>query len=243
MPTLTPPETVHRLSNPLRISWELLRGRSLLRACFIQSLRRLAPPLSGTVVDLGSKVKNAHYLDCFRLAPGTEIVATDLHAAAGVVQVDVEKPLPFADASLDAILSFNLFEHVWGLDTIAGEAFRCLKPGGRVFLEIPFLFEFHADPYDWRRLSDRAIARWWGEAGFTAEHLEALGDGPISALTTRLPAFFLPPLPGLRATAAACGYALALPGDVLLALRPMRGSRRVPLAFAQGFLAVFRKPG
>lgn len=240
---MTSSETIHRLSNPLLIGWDLLRGRSLLRACFMQSLRRLDHGLSGTVVDLGSKVGNASYLDCFRLAPGTDIVATDLHAAPGVVRVDVEQPLPFTDGALDAILAFNLFEHVWDIDSIAGEAYRCLKPGGRIYIEIPFLYEFHADPSDWRRLTDRAIVRWWSEAGFAAEHVEALGDGPVSALATRLPALLLPPLPGLRRAGAAFGYALALPWDVLLAIRPMRPVRRIPLSYAQGYLAVFRKPG
>jgi SAM-dependent methyltransferase len=240
---MMPSETIHRLSNPLRVGWDLLRGRSLLRACFMQSLHRLDHGLSGTVVDLGSKVRNASYLECFHLAPGTDVVATDLHAAAGVVQVDVEQPLPFTDGSLDAILAFNLFEHVWNIDRIAGEAFRCLKPGGRVYIEIPFLYEFHADPSDWRRLTDRAIVRWWDGAGFATEHVEALGDGPVSALATRLPAFLLPPLPGLRSSATALGYTLALPWDLLLAIRPMRPVRRIPISFAQGYLAVFRKPG
>lgn len=239
---MTSAETIHRSSNPLRIAWDLLRGSSLLRACFMQALRRADHVLEGTVVDLGGKVRNAKYLDCFHTAPGTEIIHTDLHATPGVIQVDVEQPLPFGDGSLDAILAFNLFEHVWNLDRIAGEAFRCLKPDGRIYIEIPFLYEFHADPSDWRRLTDRAIVRWWVDAGFAVEHAEALGDGPVSALCTRLPALLLPPLPGLRGFCAALGYALALPWDLLLAIRPMQQARRIPVAYAQGYLVVLRKP-
>lgn len=237
------PETLHAMPNPLRLVWGLLRQRSLLRAWFSAALARLDHGLSGTVVDLGSKHPRNHYHDCYRIAAGTTIVATDLNPGPGVVQVDVERPLPFADASVDSVLAFHLFEHVYDLDRVAPECLRMLKPGGRVYLSLPFLYEFHADPWDYRRFTDRAIVRWWSGAGFEVERIEALGDGPFTALATRMPAFFLPPIPGLRGLAGAFAYLAALPFDLLLKLRPMRRARSIPLAYAQGWLAVLRKPG
>jgi SAM-dependent methyltransferase len=238
----TAPATRHSTPNPLRLIWDLLRQRSLLRAWFSAALSRLNHTLSGTVVDLGSKHPVNHYHACFRVEAGTKMIATDLNAGPGVVQVDVERPLPFEDGSIDSVLAFHLFEHVYDLDRIAPECQRILKPGGRVYLSLPFLYEFHADPWDYWRFTDRAIVRWWSEAGFEVERIEALGDGPFTALATRIPALMLPPVPGLRGLAGALAYMLALPLDLLMKIRPMRKARSIPFAYAQGWLAVLCKP-
>jgi hypothetical protein len=49
--------------------------------------------------------------------------------------------LSFAEATLDFVLSFDVFEHV--PDERAGfrEVFRCLRPGGRFLFSAPFRFE------------------------------------------------------------------------------------------------------
>lgn len=238
-----PAPTVHRFHAPWNVAWGLLIGRSQLRRWFELSLRRLKPVLSGTVVDLGGKTASAHYLSEFAKQPELRLISTDLHAAPGVVAVDVQQRLPFGDAEVDTLIAFHLLEHVADVSVIANEAFRILRPGGRVFISVPFLFEFHADPDDYRRFTDRELARWWGSAGFTVEHLEALGDGPVTALASRLPTLLLPPIGILRRAATALSYLLAWPWDGLLKLRPMRVARPIPFAYAQGFLAVMRKPG
>jgi SAM-dependent methyltransferase len=237
-----PLPTVHRPAAPWRIAAQLLRGRSQLRGCFEESLRALRLPLAGRVVDLGGKSATAHYLAEFAHAPGLELVHTDLNAAPGVVAVDVQRPLPFADASVDTFLCFHLLEHVADPSLIASECRRCLRPGGRVCISVPFLFEYHADPDDYRRFTDRELVRWWTGAGFAVEHLEALGDGPVTALATRLPTLLLPPVPGLRRVLAMIAYLLAWPWDLLLRWRPMRVARPIPFAYAQGFLMVVRAP-
>ncbi|MEX2365796.1 MAG: class I SAM-dependent methyltransferase, partial [Pseudohongiellaceae bacterium] len=46
--------------------------------------------------------------------------------------------LTFPDASLDFILSFDVFEHVPDYKAALGECFRCLKPGGSLLFTVPF---------------------------------------------------------------------------------------------------------
>ena len=48
----------------------------------------------------------------------------------------------FADASLDAIGSFDVLEHVPDYPAALREFARCLKPGGRLVLTIPFVEQF-----------------------------------------------------------------------------------------------------
>lgn len=46
--------------------------------------------------------------------------------------------LTFADATFDALLSFDVLEHVPDYRAALGEFFRCLKPGASLLLSVPF---------------------------------------------------------------------------------------------------------
>lgn len=48
-----------------------------------------------------------------------------------------ERPLPFADASFDVVLSFQVIEHVPDADAYLREVRRVLRPGGRFILATP----------------------------------------------------------------------------------------------------------
>lgn len=51
--------------------------------------------------------------------------------------IDPEAPLPFADASFDVVLSFQVFEHVEDADRYLVEVRRVLVPGGKLLLVTP----------------------------------------------------------------------------------------------------------
>lgn len=51
--------------------------------------------------------------------------------------IDPSAPLPFADASFDVVLSFQVFEHVVDADRYLAEIRRVLAPGGKLLLVTP----------------------------------------------------------------------------------------------------------
>src|ERR1051325_4076962 len=51
--------------------------------------------------------------------------------------VGVGETLPFADASFDVILSYDVFEHVQDLPGVLAECFRVLKPAGKLYALFP----------------------------------------------------------------------------------------------------------
>ena len=51
--------------------------------------------------------------------------------------IDPSAPLPFADASFDTVLSFQVFEHVEDTDRYLAEIRRVLVPGGTLLLVTP----------------------------------------------------------------------------------------------------------
>lgn len=52
--------------------------------------------------------------------------------------------LTFADQSLAAVLSFDVFEHVYDFRAALAECFRVLQPGGTLVLSVPFLADTHS---------------------------------------------------------------------------------------------------
>jgi ubiquinone/menaquinone biosynthesis C-methylase UbiE len=51
--------------------------------------------------------------------------------------------LPFADNSVDAFICMSVLEHVEEPQLAVREMYRCLKPGGYCYIDVPFLFYYH----------------------------------------------------------------------------------------------------
>jgi SAM-dependent methyltransferase len=101
------------------------------------------------VLDLGcrSGALTRHFLD------GNSVVGLDVDAAAlekaaalGIepVQGDVEEPLPFEDASFDAVVAGELLEHLRFPDALIAEIRRVLRPGGVVVGSVPNAFRLQS---------------------------------------------------------------------------------------------------
>lgn len=52
--------------------------------------------------------------------------------------------LPFADSSQEAIFCLAVLEHVENPIKAVSEMYRVLKPGGKIFIYVPFLYYYHA---------------------------------------------------------------------------------------------------
>ncbi len=69
-------------------------------------------------------------------------IALDKAAELGIepVVANVEEPLPFDDASFDAVVAGELFEHLRFPEGVVGEVRRVLRPGGVLVGSVPNAF-------------------------------------------------------------------------------------------------------
>ena len=152
------------------------------------------------VLDLGcrSGALTQHFLD------GNTVVGLDVDAAAlekaaalGIepVQANVEEPLPFEDASFDAVVAGELFEHLLFPDALVAEIRRVLRPGGVLVGSVPNAFRVQSrlrflrgrppedDPTHLRMFSPDAVRALLGD--FDDVRLSYVG-GRYASLNARL---------------------------------------------------------
>jgi SAM-dependent methyltransferase len=97
------------------------------------------------VLDLGcrSGALTRHFLEG-NVVVGLDVDAAALEKAAALgiepVRANVEEPLPFEDASFDAVVAGELLEHLQFPDALVAEISRVLRPGGVLAGSVPNAF-------------------------------------------------------------------------------------------------------
>lgn len=114
-------------------------------------------PSNPVVYELGAKgERGTNGLE--PLPAGAKLVCVDIEGGHGVDLVaDAHDLHMVPDNSVDLVNCLNLLEHVQYPHKVISEAYRILKPGGIINVNVPFIFPFHADPDDFYRFSKNGI--------------------------------------------------------------------------------------
>ena len=114
-------------------------------------------PTKPLIFDIGSKEARGAY--AFGSPPeGAKVVCVDIEAKPGVDLVaDAHDMHMVANDSVDFVTSVSVLEHVRYPHKVMKEIYRILKPGGIIYINVPFVFPFHADPDDYYRFSYKGI--------------------------------------------------------------------------------------
>jgi SAM-dependent methyltransferase len=96
--------------------------------------------------------------------PGADIVA---EFSAG---------LPLQDRTVEAVMLSNVLEHIYEPLRLLAECQRVLRPGGQIFVVVPFVIKIHQAPYDFHRYTEFALAAMARDCGFVECRLDPVGN-------------------------------------------------------------------
>jgi SAM-dependent methyltransferase len=82
---------------------------------------------------------------------------------------------PVPNEGYDALICTEVLEHVPDPAAFLSEAHRCLVPGGRIFLTVPFAARWHYIPHDYWRYTPSCLDRLLAANGF--ERIEVYSRG------------------------------------------------------------------
>ena len=140
----------------------------ILRRGLYKIILNIAPSIHGDILDFGCGSKP--YESLFKNAKN--YVGVDL-AVSGHDHKDSKidyfydgKKLPFLDKHFDAVVCFEVLEHVFNLEEMLGEIKRVLKPEGKFLVSIPFAWGEHETPYDFGRYTSHGIEHLLKKNGF-----------------------------------------------------------------------------
>lgn len=84
---------------------------------------------------------------------------------------------PFDDGTYDSVLCNQVLEHVFNPDDFLREIHRVLKPGGKLLLTVPFVWDEHEQPYDYARYSSFGLSSLMEKSGLKVlEHRKIGAD-------------------------------------------------------------------
>jgi SAM-dependent methyltransferase len=146
---------------PLHPQWLVFRRRA-------QGLAEVAGLLRGLVLDVGC----AHQE--LRSFLGTQVtyigidyppVSSERYGTTADVHGDAGA-LPVASGVVDCVALLDVLEHLPEPARALREIARVLKPGGRLVLQVPFLYPLHDEPHDFQRWTIHGLRGILAPTGF-----------------------------------------------------------------------------
>jgi len=155
----------------------------------LRALKDALGNFSGSLLDIGCGHQPYRKLVLSAPSKATKYIGLDL--AENIYQqpdlVWDGRQVPLPDASVDSCLLTEVLEHCPDPEGVLREVARVLRPGGFMFLTVPFIWPIHTVPNDQFRYTPFALRRILENAGFSYPAIEATGGRhAVLALTLGL---------------------------------------------------------
>jgi len=139
------------------------------------SMIELSQEMRGNLIDIGCG--SMPYKEIFNVDSYTGLDIDSSIARERAIADDFYdgKNFPYKNQVFDSALCNQVLEHVFNPDEFLHEINRVLKPGGRLLLTVPFVWDEHEQPYDYARYSSFGLKALLQKNGFASLHHEKLG--------------------------------------------------------------------
>lgn len=177
----------NRLENWLRRFLDLQAGSAW------RDLRRELASAQGRLLDIGCGAQ------VYRSLVPQEVVYRGIDTADAKARFGYDVPdthyfegedWGVEDSSFDVALSTEVLEHIPAPADFLSRASRCLKPGGRLILTVPFAARWHFIPYDYWRYTPSSLNLLLQAAGFDQVRVLARGN-PLTVACYKVMALLL----------------------------------------------------
>lgn len=149
-------------------------------------LTRALPRTDGPVLEVGSRDYGSTE-DWRTVYPGNEYIGVDLSAGKNVDRViDLAAGIgDLAEGHFALVICCSVLEHVPRPWQMAENLTRLLRPGGALYVAVPWVWRYHPYPDDYFRFSWRGIAQLfprlaWNRQAYStsvADEFFEVGDG------------------------------------------------------------------
>lgn len=114
------------------------------------------------------------------------LVQLDIKPYGNVDVLGANQSLPFCDTSFDGVISLDVLEHVDDPFLSAREIVRVLKPGGWLYVDVPFMQHEHGYPHHYFNMTRMGLRRLFADAMEFERHWVPDPGHPIFALYSTL---------------------------------------------------------
>lgn len=95
---------------------------------------------------------------------GPNWVSVDLYDTREFIDYNYDiHDLKFEDDSFDTAVCMSILEHVPFPQKAISELHRVLKPGGKIWVQLPFAYPYHEGPEDYWRVSPQGLRIWMSD--------------------------------------------------------------------------------
>ena len=141
------------------------------------AVRRALGSFEGDVLDVGCGRMPYKTLILSKSSRATRYIGLDLPNAHLPPPDTVwdGRVIPLPDCSVGSVLLTEVLEHCPDAEAVLREVYRVLRPGGFLFLTVPFIWPIHDVPHDEFRYTPFSLRRILESAGFQDPVIEATG--------------------------------------------------------------------
>jgi len=156
----------------------LLNPFYFARKGLAENIGLMAHHLTGRILDIGCGQKTYEHL----FVGCTEYVGLEIDTPGNRISKKADfyydgVRLPFPDHWADSVLISQVLEHVFEPDSFLREVYRIAKPGAKVLMTVPFIWDEHEQPYDYARYTSFGLSAIVKRNGFHLIEVQKSASG------------------------------------------------------------------